>query len=205
MSPPPPTLTHSRTFPANCSRTARLETGAPLDHAYVSRVLHANQQNYLLPSSFADESRFFYVAPPRRSKAMKRVRRQVATWLKRQPHLTYTTLMAPLLARLHAVPTEHWNVTRLEEVVARPSLDPKKEGETEQTVRELWTAQMRALRLALAEALPGPTLASTMYVLGRERALQRIEDVAKRFGDGADEEEEMEEEEEEEREERRKE
>jgi hypothetical protein len=139
----------------------RLETGAPITRDYISLVFHANLQNHLLPAPFAASSSYFFRAP---ASPNAKLLRQVAKFLS-DHGLTYPALMSDLLARLSVVAADRWTVERLHDAVeVKPDDD-----------RARWTATMRAVRLALTGGEPGPSVAATMAVLGRDRVLCRLQ------------------------------
>jgi len=139
----------------------RLETGAPITRDYIALVFHANLQNYLLPAPFVASSSCFFRAP---ASPDAKLLRQVSKYLS-DHGLTYAALVSDLVARLSAVESGRWTAERLHDVVeAKPDDD-----------RARWAAAMRAVRLALTGGEPGPSVAATMAVLGRDRVLCRLQ------------------------------
>jgi len=85
--------------------------------------------------------------------------------------LTYTALMSDFLSRLSSVPDDQWTTEHLHEIVEiKPDED-----------RARWTAEMRVARLALTGGEPGPSVAETMAVLGRDRVQERFQNVEERL------------------------
>ncbi|KAI5806954.1 hypothetical protein EDC01DRAFT_724780 [Geopyxis carbonaria] len=131
----------------------RLETGAEFGLDYIRAVLHANQQNYTLPGDFVGQSAYFFAAPDYANKAAKKTLRDLAGMD-----------ISAFVDEVEKIGEDEWAVETL-----APVMDAGRDED-----HKNWRARMRFVRLALAGGLPGPSVAATMAVLGRERSLDRL-------------------------------
>jgi glutamyl/glutaminyl-tRNA synthetase len=74
--------------------------------------------------------------------------------------------MDDFVSQLSSLDAADWDTARLHEIV-----------EIKDEERPRWTAKMKVVRLALTGGEPGPSIAETMAVLGKERVLQRMETI----------------------------
>jgi glutamyl/glutaminyl-tRNA synthetase len=142
----------------------RLETGAPITYDYITTVLRANLQNYLLPHKFVQDSSYFFRNP---SKYNQKTVRQSRKYLA-ENCLSYGDLMGEFLSKLLLTKEKDWITAVLHNFV---------EHNESREDRPRWMAKMKVVRLALTGGEPGPSVAETMTVLGRERSLSRLSNV----------------------------
>lgn len=149
-----------------------LETGAPLTREYARVVLLANLGNYLTPEKFAAASHYFFQRPSfQKEDALKPIKNLVKFF--RQSGCSVSELYHGFVEEVEKIPDteEGWTVDALNKALLwEQPLDP-----------EIWVLRMRLLRLALADGVSGPGLAETMWVLGKERSLERIKGVEPAF------------------------
>lgn len=150
----------------------KLETGAPLTREYVRFVLLANLGNYLMPEKFAAATHYFFRRPSfQKEDALKPIKNLVKFF--RQSGCSVSELYHGLVEEVEKIPDteEGWTLDALNKALLwEQMLDP-----------EIWVLRMRLLRLALADGASGPGLAETMWILGKERSLERMKGVAPAF------------------------
>ncbi|KAL7275026.1 Glutamate--tRNA ligase mitochondrial [Rhizina undulata] len=139
-----------------------LETGEPITEDYIGRVLHYNVRNYTIPSDFVSASSYFFKEPDFSvmSKPVIKSKNQLSKFLSQNAVKIYD-IMKPLVEPLNKLSEAEWTVEKLKELT-----DSKEDG--------LWQYRMKAVRLGLAAGNSGPSVAETMFVLGKERSMKRL-------------------------------
>ena len=149
----------------------RLENGIPITWKYVNRVLSANIGNYLLPGTFPLTSAYFFTYPKTSHIGEKNLRRVKRYLLEHK--ITMEELFEPVITELQRPITEDGICWTAEDW---------KERLTDNGDKPRWTELMRALRVALAGGEPGPLLGEVMEIIGRDRALERVEKLIRNEG-----------------------
>lgn len=150
----------------------RIETGAPLTRDYVRTVLKSNLQNYTTSSHFATVTSYFFRQPTFDQEPSFPAIRNLLKFFK-QSGCSIAELYHGFLEEVEKIPDtpKDWTVENIKKVVHfEMELD-----------EEVWQFRMRMLRLALTAGVSGPSVADIMYVLGKERSLQRFRAVDKAF------------------------
>jgi len=141
-----------------------LENGEPITPEYIRAFLHANINAYCLPETFvASSAPLFTARPSTDTKEAQKIVRQIKKYLTEEK-VTYEELMDETITAFQKLEGNEWKVETLQDISNKGQED-----------RPRWTAKMRTLRLALMAGVTGPSVAATMKLLGKERAMGRIE------------------------------
>lgn len=148
----------------------KLETGAPLTREYIRIILVTCLGNYLTPEKLAGSTRYFFRRPKFQAEpALKPIKNLVKFF--RQSGCSVWDLYHGLVEEVEKIPEEGWTIDALKVALNwEQMLDI-----------EIWGLRMRLLRLALTDGVAGPGLADVMWVLGKQRSLERIKGVTVAF------------------------
>ena len=139
---------------------ARLENGDKITEEYVIAFYRANHTADCLPYRVVEKRTYFFRAPSDFcQKAVRRIRKFLA-----EKDTTFSELMELPITALSKLPDESWREVPLHGLIQRQDIE----------YRDRWTARMNTMRLALTGGEPGPPVATTMAILGKDRTMRRL-------------------------------
>lgn len=150
----------------------KLENGFPLTREYIHAVFITNLGNYLTPEKFGATTAYFFKRPSFRAETALRSIKNLVKFF-RQSGCSVWDLYHGIVEEVEKIPdtSEGWTIDALKVVLNwEQMLDI-----------EVWALRMRLLRVALADGASGPSLADTMWVLGKERCLERMKGIVVAF------------------------
>lgn len=138
-------------------------------------LLQIDNRNYTSPIDFVERLSYFFYSDARGN-------------YRKSPH---DKILLRNLSRIKqqfvSIPAERWDAPSINEELDKLLTDLSDQkaldtGHHADQIRQIKADVQKYLRWALSRGRPGPMLASTMSILGRDITLQRLDEAAAAFG-----------------------